>query len=118
MKLYKNTKSLLYTTLFSAICNTLLNIPLIYFWGALGAAVSTAFSYLILYIMRINGSRKVFQFEIDVISISISILLLVIESILVYIDNIYGNITAVMVLLLIVIINREVIYDYLKLLKV
>ena len=48
----KQTKSLSKTTLMGAIVNTLLNFVLIYYFGAIGAAIATMVGYIVSFIAR------------------------------------------------------------------
>lgn len=54
----KKTKTIAYTTIVSAVMNTLLNIILIPKWGALGAAIATAVAYLVMFIARVYISHN------------------------------------------------------------
>ena len=61
----KKTKSLFTTTLIGALVNIGLNFCLIPFWGAQGAAVATAISYITIYVLRMIKSSKIIKLDIN-----------------------------------------------------
>lgn len=61
----KETKTLAATTMVSAIVNTVLNIILIPIMGALGAAIATAFAYLVMWAARLVMSQKYIKLRVN-----------------------------------------------------
>lgn len=57
------TKIIMYSVIYSSIINTLLNLILISRYGMLGAALSTYFSYLFLFLYSRYRSDKVYKIE-------------------------------------------------------
>ena len=62
----KKTKMLLYSTLIGAIGNIVLNVLLIPKFAAMGAAIATMISYLLVWIVRVIDSRRIFKFNMKV----------------------------------------------------
>ena len=62
----KETKAIATTTVMSAAVNTILNVLLIPAWGALGAAIATAFAYLVMWVVRLWMSRKYIKFKVHI----------------------------------------------------
>ena len=62
----KRSKTIASTTILSAIVNTVLNIALIPFWGALGAAIATAAAYGAMWLARLIKSREFIKLHITV----------------------------------------------------
>jgi len=84
----KNSKVTAYSTVVGAICNLILNIVLIQFWGAFGAAVSTAVSYLLVWVIRIAFSMKIIKLKIHFFIDVVAYIILVVQALgLVFIDS-------------------------------
>lgn len=111
-KAAKNTKQLFFTTLIGAISNIILNIPLILFWGAYGAAIATLISYIIVYIMRVTQSKRIFDFDIHLKKFVISIALLFGEALLISLNINIATYLAGVILILEVLINHKLILDF------
>lgn len=62
----KKTSMLLYSTLIGAVGNIVLNFALIPKFGAMGAAIATMFSYIMVWLVRVINSRKLLNFSIKV----------------------------------------------------
>lgn len=62
----KKTQSIATTTIISAFANTILNIILIPIIGALGAAISTAIAYFVLWVVRYKLARKFIKMKINI----------------------------------------------------
>ncbi len=60
-----NTRSILYITLAGVISNTVLNIILIPMFDIMGAAVSTLFTYSIMFIIIYFYSQKIYKIQYD-----------------------------------------------------
>ena len=57
----KKPKYFLYIMIISSICNIVGNILLIPIWGAKGAAIASAISYIIMFIMKTVQSSKLYK---------------------------------------------------------
>jgi len=62
---YRETKIMAQTSMYCAILNIFLNFVLVYFYGALGAAISTVASYLLSWIMRLTAIKKYVYLDIN-----------------------------------------------------
>ena len=61
----KKTKYIFTTTLAGSLANLFLNIPMVYMWGAIGAALATLISYIWVFIIRIRKASALFCIEHD-----------------------------------------------------
>lgn len=105
----KKTKFLFISTLLGAITNIIMNIILIPLYGAKGAAIATLISYLIVWLVRLNNSKKILRFSINLKNDIISYILIAIQ-IVIYILNIkYSFIINFVILTLIVFIHKNTI---------
>ncbi len=111
----KNTKSVAKTTIAGAIINTVFNIVLIYYFGALGAAIATLLGYMTTWILRTYYLQSFIQMKVKWISHFISIIIVLIQSVLATLGiNILFQIA---MFLLLIIINREFLFTILRSLK-
>lgn len=78
----KDSKTLGSTTIIGAIVNIIFNIILVYFIGAIGAAIATFLSYFIIWLIRLIKVKKYIILKINLKRDSIVYLLLIIQSIL------------------------------------
>lgn len=85
----KNSKIFAQSTLAGAVINVLLNLILIPNMGALGAAIATMISYIVVWGTRLWHSRKYVQFRIRLKRDVISYLVLIIQAVvLLFFDGI------------------------------
>ena len=63
----KKTKVIAWTTVISAICNTILNSLLIPVMGPLGAAIATAAAYGVMWTVRMIYSRRFIHFKTNLV---------------------------------------------------
>lgn len=95
----KKTNAIFFTTIAGAVTNIVLNFCLIPNWGAQGAAIATAFSYVATFISRLVISNKIINLTIDYKS-DIFKLLLLLGAVIATCINVYvGIISSCMVLL-------------------
>lgn len=80
----KDSKIFAQTTVLSAIVNTVLNIVLVLWIGPLGAAISTAFSYFITWLIRIIVVRRYITLHLKVLRDSIAYIILVLQTLSLY----------------------------------
>lgn len=107
----KKTAMLSISTMIGAIANILLNFILIPWLGALGAAISTALSYLMMFIVRIIHTRTIFIFPIKYNRDILLYFLIIIQSTCVMLDNNLGTILSILIVLCILYIGRPFIKD-------
>lgn len=70
------------TALVAAITNIILNLILIPVWGVYGAAIATAASYFICFIIRAADTRKYIPFKINTLKVAINSVLLIIMAVI------------------------------------
>lgn len=73
----KDSKIVASTTVASAVCNILLNALLIPKFGAMGAAIATAVSYMVMWILRFGYAKKYIKMNVGVVRDGIVYLLLI-----------------------------------------
>lgn len=79
----KNTKILGYTTIGGSIINIVLNFLLINNFGTIGAAISTAISYCVVWVIRIIVIEKKCKLKLNIKRDLISYIILAIQSIVI-----------------------------------
>ena len=79
----KKTKYIFYTTMAGAVLNFLLNIPFVYFAGAVGAALSTWISYLLVWLFRTRKIDALFGIKDNLKKSCEQLLLLIVLSALI-----------------------------------
>ena len=99
----KNSKIIGVTTLIGALLNIVFNFILVIIIGPLGAAISTAFSYFVVWIIRLIYVKKYINFKISLYKDIFVYLLLLIQSILILTIN--SNIVIFMEIIIFAIIN-------------
>ena len=82
----KKTKMALITNVVGMVSNIAINAALIPLIGALGAAIATAASYLILWVIRIFDTRKIVKIDYRVKNISISMAIILLQTLLICLD--------------------------------
>lgn len=88
LTLHKRSKHVALTTVIGALVNTLLNLVMIYYIGAMGAAIATVCGYFVMWITRIRMVLNDYYFYIDWKRIIITYSILFVEAIvMIYIRN-------------------------------
>ena len=82
----KITKFLMQSSVIGAVINIVMCAILTPICGISGAATATMISYLVIYIIRINNSKKIISFHVDKLKMLISLGILVIQMILASMD--------------------------------
>lgn len=77
----KNSKAYAISTIYGAIVNIILNFILVPIIGALGASISTAVCYVVVWLVRVFQSRKYISMKINWFRDVISYLLLVVQTV-------------------------------------
>ena len=78
----KDTKVFARTSIFGAVVNIILNVVLVQRIGAIGAAISTAVCYFIIWVMRIISVRKYISMRLDLKRDMVSYFILVLQAII------------------------------------
>ncbi|MDD4689508.1 MAG: polysaccharide biosynthesis C-terminal domain-containing protein [Eubacteriales bacterium] len=83
----KRTKMLFYSTMTAAIMNIALDLILTPHVGAMGAALATLISYMVICVIRIVDSRKIMKLTIDWKRVIIELLLVIVEVVIIAFDS-------------------------------
>lgn len=95
------------STVYGAVTNILLNLILTPYYGAMGAAISTAISYIVVWILRLKHSRKYIRLQIRISRDIASYVGLAIQAVVVlYIDGIIGYFLQGVILISIIFLYR------------
>lgn len=108
------TKSVLYTTIISAIINLILNFYLIREYGAFGAAIATLVSYAILWLYRAFDSRRIMKLEYNYLTSIASLLLLMLETIIICADIKGSLVISLIIFAVVLVLNRSLIKNMVK----
>ena len=103
----KKTSALFFTSLLGAVVNIGLNIILIPQMNALGAAIATTFSYIVVWIVRIIDTKRIFDFKKCLGKNIICMCLLIIQIIANYLEKKNSWIISGIIVLIIVGLNVE-----------
>lgn len=76
----KKTKYIFTTTLAGSLANLFLNIPMVYTWGATGAALATLISYIGVFIMRNRKAYILFKIKHDKKRITFQFVFILLET--------------------------------------
>ena len=104
---HKDSIGFLKSSTIGAVANLMLNLLLIPIIGVIGAAIATCISYICVYIFRIFDTKKYMKFRVLDKEKIICISLLLISSILVYIDNYFSYLLLFLILLIDIFISRK-----------
>ncbi len=101
----KDTGIIAKTTLIGATLNIIVDIALVYSIGAMGAAIATVLSYIVIWMMRMIYVRKYIKLEIKILRDVFSYLLLIVQTVILLIVPDYAILYPVEMVLLLVIIG-------------
>lgn len=102
----KQTKYIFTTTLTGSIVNLILNIPFVLAGGAIGAAVATLISYVMVCIMRVAKMKKNFNIKIELRIEVFRFILLLVESYLIMTEKFYWGVTLFVIIYCILFVSR------------
>ncbi|MFQ6803810.1 MAG: lipopolysaccharide biosynthesis protein [Lachnospiraceae bacterium] len=108
----KKTKEVLTTTLAGAIVNTILNLILINFWGAPGAALATMTGYGIMWVLRTYYLNSFIHMKVEWKRHIIAIILLISQAILATVNA--GFVLQIIFFVLIIFIHRKYIQTMIR----
>lgn len=104
-----DTKGSFQTTILGAVLNITINIFAIPMWGIEGAAISTLVSYLVVWIVRIIQTKKYFSIKISKLELISLIIILLIFTVIYYVNNIVVEIIMfILSILIFVFFNKEI----------
>ena len=104
---------LCYSTMFAAVLNIVLNIILIPYWGAIGAAITTLISYCAVWVVRFVDTKKLLRIDYRYLEDGICLLLLGAETICICLDVPYALLIALVFISGILLIKRKVMWEIL-----
>lgn len=104
----KDSKVIASTTVVSAICNIVLNILMIPKFGALGAAIATAASYMVMWMLRLGYARKYIKMNLSLIKDCFVYVLLILQVVVEHTKN-HGYIAQVIIVAVIMLMYRKYI---------
>ncbi|MDK0927599.1 polysaccharide biosynthesis C-terminal domain-containing protein [Clostridium perfringens] len=96
------TKMLFYSTTLGSIMNIILNFILIPYCGAIGAAISTAISYFIVWIIRILNTKNIVNIKIELLKDLIIYLILIVQAVITSINLKYFEVISIVCLIIII----------------
>lgn len=105
----KDSKGFLFSGLFGALVNIILNLILIPRFGPLGASIATAAAYISVFAYRVHDTKKYFAIKWASCQKLISIILLLLMCFCNYFDSVYNWIGLVIMFGLAVILARKTI---------
>lgn len=115
---FKQTKMAFYSNLIAAIFNIIGNYFLIQYIGVLGAAISTAFSYFVLWIVRYFNIQQFVKLKVNMKKEVISLLLVLFDIFIVMADlGIMTYIAFIIIMAIFVVLYKNEIFTILKKLK-
>ena len=113
----KKTKTIFLTTLLGAGSNILLNLLLIPRIGALGAAIATMFSYIIVWITRLIDSRKILPISINYKVELTSYALIFVQCFVTYMGFRFWYVMSAVLCMAIVALNYQIILVVFEIIK-
>lgn len=114
---HKDSKGFLFSGMAGAAINIILNFILIPRLGINGAAIATCISYVTVYVYRIIDTRKYLKLKVVRANHIIGLVLLITASLLVYIENIFGQLLLILNLIITVIVFKDIWLSYIHKLK-
>lgn len=112
----KKTKMLFYSTIIGAVFNIVFNIILIPIIREFGAAIATAASYIVVWLIRIIGSNKFFPIKVNWIRSLFANLILIGAIVCISIDFNPYYICSILIIVIMTFICRSIIKDIFKVL--
>lgn len=98
----QETKGAFKTSGMSAICNVILSLLLVKFWGLYGISIATLVSYVVLFLLRLIDSNRYIKISYnkkEIVTISV---IIVIQFYVYYIRNIYISVAIQIVLFILI----------------
>ena len=105
----KNTKMILISTVIGAILNIILNLSLIPKHGAMGAAIATTISYVVVWLIRAINSRKIMKLTVNYSRILISFIIIIVQLCFEYNTKSIVSMKSFVALIIVVLLNFKTI---------
>lgn len=106
----KQTKYIFTTTLAGSVVNLIFNIPLVLTGSAMGAAVATLISYLVVCVVRVAKMKKIFNIKIDLRIELFRFIFLLVELYLILAEELYWVVTLFVAMYCILFLSRILKY--------
>ena len=111
----KDTKIFSYSTMIEAVVNTVLNFVLVYYIGIMGAAIATLVSNIIIWLVRLQRSKRYISIHVNFAKHIVMYVMLVVQ----FIICLYGFDTTPVIMqciifILLMLTNRKLIISLLK----
>lgn len=108
------TREIFTTTIVGAVLNIILNIALIPSLGAMGAAIATLFSYIVVWLMRVKSTRKFMPIKMKWGCILLSYTFVAVQCLVTILEPPLWYIISILLTLLIVMLNKQELIDIVK----
>lgn len=93
---HKDSFGYLFSGLFGAVFNIVLNFALIPLIGVYGAAIATCISYFFVFVFRLVHTKKYIKYKIGNIEFILGSFILILSSAIIYINNNIGFVIQVL----------------------
>lgn len=103
----KKTKMLSLSTMIGAGVNIVINALLIPIYGALGAAIATMVSYIVIWAVRMVDARRVFSFDVNWKRDIALLVFLLVQVVLMEVDQLFTHMCAVVIMLMVLVYFRS-----------
>lgn len=114
---HKDSMGFLKSSCVGAVVNLILNFLLIPMIGVLGAALATCISYIAVFVFRLNDTKKYVKINFINKKRIIALIIILINSILIYVESVYVYIPISLLLIVLVIVNLDFWKSIFKILK-
>lgn len=117
----KDTGIIAKSTFIGAAVNIVLNVALIYCFGAMGAVIATVVSYIIVWMMRMIYVRRYIKLEINILRDLASYLVLIVQAVVLLTishKTVLYSIEAALVLIVLSLYTTEIKQDIKRLLEI
>ena len=87
---HKDSFGYLFSGMFGAIFNIVMNLALIPLIGVYGAAIATCISYMLVFVFRLFHTRKYIRYNITNKEFIVGSVILILSACLMFVDNLFG----------------------------
>ncbi len=116
--LEKRSMRSLVTATAGALVNVVLNFILIVRYGAMGAAIATVVSYVVVYVLRAYDTRKYLKFKLYTLRLAINTVLLVAQTVIMVAEVPYWIVWQIGLLAVMIVFNgREIVQTVMMFLR-
>lgn len=110
----KDSRGFLISSSCGAIVNIILNAILIPIIGVSGAALATCLSYVSVFVYRAYDTRKYVKINVFQQKHIISYILLVLSAIVIFINDIFGQLILCIIFIVLLFVNKKVVLSWIK----